>query len=65
MRFVRDDDSHWLIGLRTGVYADVRDEVAGFVYSFKTFESDILIEDAEVSECRIESNENFTYFTIG
>jgi hypothetical protein len=36
--------------LGTGVYADVPNEVAGFVYSFKTFESDVLIEDAELSE---------------
>ena len=65
MNFVRDDDSYWLVGLRSGVYADVPNEVAGFVYSFKTFESDVLIVNVEISECRIENIENSTYFTIG
>ena len=64
VNFVRDDDSDRLFGLGTGVNADVPNEITGFVYSFKTFESDVLIENV-ISECRIESNEVFTYFTIG
>jgi hypothetical protein len=45
------------------VHADVPNEVAGFVYSFKTFESDVLIEDAKISECK--AMKIFTYFTTG
>ena len=52
VNFVWDDDSDRLFGLGSGVYADVPNEVAGFVYCFKSFESDILIEDAMISECR-------------
>ena len=62
---MRNDDSHWLFGFGSGVYADVPNKVAGLVYSFKTFESDVLTKNAKVSECRIDSNEIFTYFTIG
>ena len=35
------------------VYADVPNEVVGFVCSFKTFESDVLIINAEISESKI------------
>lgn len=46
MNFVRDDDCNWLFSLRSSMYTDIPNEVARFVYSFKTFESDVLIEDA-------------------
>ena len=49
INFVRDDDSHWLCSIWSSMYTDIPNKVAGFIYGFKMFKSNVLIKISEIS----------------